>query len=270
MCRRFPGMPRVYKNKRNRGSTALRRCLFAMTCLTPLFFASLSQAEPGSGEEAGEGSRLWAFDVSINDRWVGQHEFEIFRSGSRERVESRATFRFKLLFVTVFSYEHQNEEVWSGDCLEKIDSNSRMNGDRFFVEGRSTGSALVIQSQDGTQELAPCVRTFAYWNPAILSERALLNAQTGQLEDVEITAVGEEVFDVGGASIPAVKYRIELAQSAIEVWYSASQTTWLGLSTITPEGQSIRYKPKTIPESEHHDNQIVSLGFSDLAGNGGD
>jgi len=244
-------------------------CLFAVTWLVSLALASFARSEALDGDELDKETRLWAFDVSINDRWVGQHEFEILRSGSRERIESRATFRFKLLFVTVFSYEHENEEIWNGDCLEQIDSNSRMNGDRFFVEGRRTGSTLVIQSQDGTQELAPCVRTFAYWNPAILSERALLNAQTGQLEDVEITAVGEEVFDVGGASIPAVKYRIELAQSAIEVWYSASQTTWLGLSTVTPDGQSIRYRPITIPESEKHDNQIVSLGFSDLVGNGG-
>ena len=229
----------------------------------------MREARPIDAQQAlptrlSENERTWRFDVSINDRIVGSHEFEITRTGEHERVDSRADFRFKVVFVTVFSYQHQSQEVWRENCLEQIDSNSRMNSDQFFVEGRKSGSTLVVTNQDGTQELASCVRSFAYWNPQILEARALLNAQTGRLEPVTISRLGPESFNVAGTKVPSVRYRIELEESEIEVWYSASQSTWLGLSTVTAEGQTIRYALKNIPEWDVNDDKKLSLAFTDV------
>ncbi len=50
--------------------------------------------------------------------------------------------------------------------------------------------------------------SFANWNPQMLCQTQLLNAQTGALEPARIVDLGNETIAVRGAPLAAKRYRI--------------------------------------------------------------
>jgi hypothetical protein len=82
--------------------------------------------------------------------------------------------------------------------------------------------------------------SFAYWNPAILSQQRLLNAQTGEYLDVSVQQLGEQALQLQDRAVPALHYRIRTGESDIDLWYSTDRD-WLALSTATSGGE-LRYR----------------------------
>ena len=223
--------------KLNRHSKKLRLTLFLQGLL-------LSWTVQASLPE----SAAWRFAVSIDDRPVGFHEFKVESNAAMQSISSQAEFNVKVLFVNVFRYVHENTEQWESDCLRKIDSATRMNRKSFAVTGYVKEGGLVVSTTDATQSLPGCVQTFAYWNPEFLSATQLLNSQTGKLESVTVYDKGVEELTVVDQLVQANRYRIELDKGHVDVWYDAMTQLWLGLESVTPNGERIRYEAVVLPK----------------------
>ena len=191
--------------------------------------------------------RQWQFEVSIDDRLVGTHDFSIEVTEQGEVVESEANFRLKLLFMTVFAYEHKNTEIWRDRCLAEIKSSTVMNRQRFAVNGTMQAGSLVVEDGAGSQTIPGCARSFAYWNQSILDADSLLNPQTGRVEAIQITKLGEERTRVGDRWVPSIRYRIDAEQGAIDVLYAREADIWIGLESTTKRGNRIRYQAVSAP-----------------------
>ncbi|MEM7098822.1 MAG: DUF6134 family protein [Pseudomonadota bacterium] len=196
---------------------------------------------------AAETQDLWRFKVMVGERQIGTHDFRLVSRPGEQELSSQASFNVKLLFVNVFDYDHESAERWRANCLQSIESKTLANRKRFAVTGKTTDQGFVVSNSSGTVEMPPCVQTFAYWNPAILESRRLLNAQTGELEEVDISYTGQTNFDVGGDSYTAEQYRITLQAGHIDLWYHTDSNTWLGLETLSPDNRLVRYIPETTP-----------------------
>lgn len=154
------------------------------------------------------------FVVLLDGTPVGSHRYEVREEGGERRVTSSARFDVKLLGFTIYRYVHDAAEQWRGDCLTQLTSRTEDGGERLEVG-----------------PLAPqgCVMSFAYWNPLILKQRELLNAQTGRLEKISVTALGEG------------RYRITGTKNPIELLYSP-QGEWIGLESTLAGGRRLRYE----------------------------
>lgn len=183
----------------------------------------------------------WDFRVFLDDSEVGRHSFRVFDSGSEHRVESDARFTVRFLFIDVYTYTHTSRERWNGNCLKTIDSRTDDNGDRFRVLGNRIGSGFTLATNRGAHDMAGCVMTFAYWNPAMLQQHRLLNAQTGELLDVQVESLGEETVAVRGTPIPARRYALHAGKFRIDVWYD-SNNRWVRLESRTDGGRLLRYQ----------------------------
>ena len=201
-------------------------------------------------------SSQWQFKVLLDNREIGTHHFTLSESNGRQTIQTEARFDVKVLFVNLYRYRHQSTEVWQGNCLRSIDSETDANGKPFLVKGDLVKGDLVSgQSNDnyfqvntaGTEKKLPsCIMTFAYWNPDFLSEDKLLNSQTGIYEEVTITRLGEESLLLNGEAVAAVKYLIDLKAGPITLWYSANDFHWLALESVAAGGRILRYEPLTI------------------------
>lgn len=210
----------------------MRRKLGAAAAAAVLACAGLASA---TGDEA-----RYHFDVYLDDRLIGSHEYTISRPVSGyERVQSEADFDVRFLAIPVYRYEHRNTELWHGDCLESVNATTRTNGRLVEVVGKRTEKGFTIDGR-ADDALPDCVRTFAYWNPGLLEQKQLLNPQTGQLVAVEIERVAPDSMAAIGGEVPATVYRISTGEREIAVWYSASQQ-WLGLETEVRDGRTLRY-----------------------------
>jgi len=189
---------------------------------------------------ASASSREWRFEVLLDDKPVGFHAFRLSDAGQARELHSEARLRVKFLGLTVYDYAHRSEELWRDGCLQRIDARTDDNGEDFHVRGNVSDGRLQVKNATGAAGLPGCVMTFAYWNPAILRQQRLLNAQTGEYVNVSVQRLGESAPPQSGDR-PATHYRIRSADVAIDLWYSA-EYDWLALSSITPDGYRLQYR----------------------------
>lgn len=207
----------------------------------------LALAAALAAQAATAADQSWEFEVSLDDRKIGYHTFDLSEDGDRRVLETEAAFDVKLLFVTAFRYRHSNVEVWDDGCLQSINARTDSNGKMFEVRGTRKAQRLTVMRSNGDDELEECVRTFAYWNPDVLGAERLLNSQTGDYESVTVTADGDDTVDVGGVPVPAKRFTLSTEGGDIKLWYSDDMSCWLALEAPAKGGRTIRYQPVRVP-----------------------
>jgi hypothetical protein len=203
--------------------------LLLMLGALPTGIASASQPEE------------WKFRVFLDDRAIGHHTFRVTDRGSEQIVETEALFKVKALLIPVYSYRHQNIEVWEGNCLKEIISHTDDNGEKFRVSGSRGQHQFRVATREHRAALPPCVVTFAYWNPDFLSAKRMLNAQTGDYHAVAVTPLGTETITVADTPVRASAYKVTAEKLDITLWYSQNER-WLQLESTTEGGRTLRYE----------------------------
>ena len=215
----------------------------ATVALSALSFAGTASAETYKAD--------WNFEVLLNEKRIGFHNFSLTGDSQLQTVTTEAQFDVKFLFINAFSYRHDNTETWSDGCLDSIDATTDNNGDLLSVRGQRYEDALEITGRAGEQLLGECVQTFAYWNPEILASSQLLNSQTGELEDVEVSMETLDTIDVNGVTVEAVRYRLNAKAGAVTLWYSNDESRrWLALEAPAKGGRTLRYIPVRVPAAK--------------------
>lgn len=182
----------------------------------------------------------WRFRVLLDGQDVGTHTYRLESRDGERRVQSDAQFNVRFLFIDAYTYIHQARERWHGDCLKAIESSTDDNGEKSSVRGARNGASFELAAAGNHSELPGCVMSFAYWNPAMLRQGQLLNAQTGELLDVRVEPLGEETLSVRGAPVAARRYALHAPKFRIDVWYAADRQ-WVQLESTTESGRKLRY-----------------------------
>ncbi|MDH3640446.1 MAG: DUF6134 family protein [Gammaproteobacteria bacterium] len=200
----------------------------------------------GMAVAAEQGPDEMRFQVFLGDKSIGFHTFTIERQGATELVKVEAKFDVKVLFVPVYSYRHENTEVWRDGCLTRIDARTDDNGDYQKVNGERRGRRFEIVSSTGARTLTVgCIMTFAYWNPEFLAQSRLLNAQNGKYIEVAIEQLDTQSVKLPNYEVPARGFRVwsEDQELDIKVWYTRDTGRWLALEAIVDGGKTLRYLP---------------------------
>ena len=187
------------------------------------------------------GRQEWNFRVYLDDKEIGHHDFVLKELDNQRKLQSKANFEYRLMFVKLFGYEHQNTEIWTGDCLTEIESKTDANGKPFRVSGSLQGDRFVLSGTAGDAELPSCSMSFAYWNPAFLQQDRLINVQNGEVLDVVVIEPDVVDLEFRGEIQPAWRYELGAGEMRIELWYSENHE-WLALETDARGGRRLRYE----------------------------
>ena len=218
-----------------------RALLAALLAALLLPAAGAAERDAQAAAAGGEPGQAWRFRVFLDDREIGYHNFHLAGAGDRMLLRSEADFEYRLMFLTVYDYRHENTETWSGDCLYSVESRTDANGEPYSVDGRRTDDAFRVQASAGEASLPECVMSFAYWNPAFLRQKRLLNTQNGEYLEVEVSAPVPETRVVRGELRPALRYRLEAGELRLDLWYS-TDNEWLALESEVRGGRILRYE----------------------------
>jgi hypothetical protein len=216
----------------------------AIFCATAL---CLSAACSASAVASTPSERRLAFDVYLDGERIGDHLFDLSDEGGKQVVRSQADFEVKVLFFTAFSYEHRNREVWRDGCLQAIDSRTDSNGERYTVNGTSTPTGFEVRTVSGEGRLDACVRTFAYWDRALLDKPRLLNSQTGEHVMVTLRALDGSRLEIDGAQLPVERYALSGDDIEIMLYYSSETGQWVGLDSRLEGGRTLQYRRRGEP-----------------------
>jgi hypothetical protein len=195
----------------------------------------------------------WLFDVYLDNNIIGFHNFKLTNNN---HLLSDAKFKVDFLFFTAYEYQHSSSEYWKNDCLTSLDATTKEDKSLSKVNAHIDSNNFVVHGNVDNNEikktLPDCVMTFAYWNPKLLTQTKLLNPQNGDYLDVNFSYEGYQKLDVKGESKSVKVYHLKGNSSEtlldkpkidIVLWYDKNND-WLGLKSITPEGNVISYKRK--------------------------
>jgi hypothetical protein len=220
---------------------------FSHTVASAALFLSAGVAGANAGGELATltdhpDAQEWNFQVFLNDDPIGFHNFRLNPQENGYELQTEAEFKVKLLFVTVYQYQHENVETWRNGCLERIEARTNDNGDKLKVIGQRDAGGFDLAATGGSDSLdADCVRTFAYWDLAALRDTRLLNSQTGAYQPVEVDLVGRESIEVSGQQVAADRYSLEAEGLDLDLWYSP-EGEWLALTSTVEKGRQLRYE----------------------------
>ena len=207
--------------------------------LQAALLAFLLPAGPGFAQT---GDRQWSFSVFLDDKPIGTHVFTLQERNTHQELRSAAGFTVKVLGLTLYRYEHLATEHWKEGCLVALDARSNDDGAQTTVRVRLEGSALTVDANGTRESLRGCVKTFAYWDPAILKADRLLNAQTGRWERVTIEAQGRDRWvDAQGQASVVNRFRIVGPDQPITLWYDDANR-WVGLQSLVGRGRKLTYR----------------------------
>lgn len=188
------------------------------------------------------GPQQWSFRVFLDDKPIGTHVFTLRDQGAQRELQSEARFTVTFLGLALYRYEHLAVERWKDDCLLSLEARTNDDGVRKSVQARLEGTSLSVDANGRKEQLPGCLKTFAYWNPAILAADRLLNAQTGRLEQVTIQAQGpDQITNARGQASQANRYRILGPEQPITLWYDAA-SRWVGLESRVGSGRRLTYR----------------------------
>ncbi len=209
--------------------------------LSNVLFWSIATAALVSLQAVGAAEqRELRFQVQLDDSPIGYHSYRIKRRGPVTIVDSEAEFKVRFLLFTAYRYRHEYREVWEGNCLAELTSKTDDNGKGYSVHGGRGAEGFDVSAKQGQATLDSCVMSFAYWNPAILRQGALINAQTGEFVSVGVEPAGEELIATDNGVVMANRYQLTAGEKEIVVWYGPSGE-WLGLESEIKNGRKLRY-----------------------------
>jgi hypothetical protein len=185
-------------------------------------------------------AREWRFRVFLDEKPIGEQIFRLTEDGSRSRVSIEADLEVKIFFLSAYSYRHRNEEVWEGDCLRSMTSQTDDNGTPFRVNGILEADGFVVQTATAHSTLPACVHSFAYWSLEDLRVPNLLNSQTGEYQAVSMHELGEEQRPFRGQTTSARGFALEGPGLRIDLWYAADNE-WIALDSKTKSGRMLHY-----------------------------
>lgn len=164
------------------------------------------------------------FVVLRDGNQIGHHTISFARDGAGVAVDVDVALKVKLAFVTLYSLQHHNREVWRDGKLHTIDTDTVENGKKYTINGRQAAdgfrTSVTTDGKTDERTLPPTIVPTSYWNPATVHQTALLNSVNGKLLDVKILERGAEPVKIKATLAPARKFSIT-GELTLDLWYDA-------------------------------------------------
>jgi hypothetical protein len=192
--------------------------------------------------QAAPGVEEWSFKVYLDDTPVRYHRFTLTETAAERELRSEAHFDVKLLMFTAYSYRHKAIESWCGDCLTGLEASTNDNGNSTEVSGVLETSCFRLTTNRTPIDLPDCVMTFVYWHPDMITQKRLLNPQTGEYTAVTVSPQGEGKVPVKGVERTTRHYRLDAGKYQIDLWYGTEDRRWLALDSQLDNGRKLLYR----------------------------
>ena len=220
----------------------IRISLAALSCIALVATASGAKAEPSCAAppdvEARYGDRI-AFDVVREGSKVGNHETRFDREDGMLKVTSEMKLKVKVLFIPVYKFQYEAEEVWCGDSIQALRAKVNDNGDKLSFAADRMADGFVIRLGEAEEVVEADILPTNHWNPNVLDDNTVLNTLTGNVNRVDIINHGEEVIKTGSGEIRATRYEYR-GELETEAWYDDAGR-WVKLRFEAKDGSTIEY-----------------------------
>jgi hypothetical protein len=183
------------------------------------------------------------FNAYRNGEMIGQHAVAFRHEGNQLFVTTSVDFAVKMVGLTVYRYTLRSQEKWSGNTFQNLISKADDDGKKFYLGVQHEGDALIVDHDEAGKQrdsLPGSVIPASHWNILQTSQHALLNAQTGKLEKVQVTPLGRETIKTSSGQIEADHFRYE-GDISMDQWFD-SKGRWVKMTfKVKSDGSVVDY-----------------------------
>lgn len=155
-------------------------------------------------------------------------------------VRTKLDVEIYVAFVRVYRYHHLGEEVWQGDRLRSLKSQTDNDGEQFRVQTTPVAGGLRVEGpRGGVTTPATAMTTNCSWNPALVRQQMVIDCERGRYVPLAVAPLGEKTITVMGGQRLASAFRTTLPYAAGEIWYAGGE--WVH-GVFTTKGETLTYQ----------------------------
>lgn len=190
-----------------------------------------------------------AFRVDRGGDPMGTHKLRFHEEADGLHVTIDIALAVRFGPITVFRYQHRNEEVWRDGRLISISTKTNDNGKEYWVKGKATDRGFEVDSSFAGPLIAPAsIIPASYWNPAILKQTQILDTQKGRIFNVTITP-GETRRELVAGRMEQVREYVMSGDLRLKLYYTDAGQ-WVDLA-FKARGADVVY------EAEQFDSAVM-------------
>jgi len=187
-------------------------------------------------------AETYRFAITRNGDQIGTHTIDLNRTGAETTVSIATDLTVKVLYVTMYRFQHVASERWVGSRLVALNSTTDDNGTRHKVSVVTRTAGLEVEADGKTA--APLDRNIlpaSLWNAEVLRRPVMLDTQDGKVVPLAVVDQGSEDLKIDARTFKAHHYTMKSKYSQ-DVWYDEQQHL-VQVKLIGPDGSVILYKP---------------------------
>jgi hypothetical protein len=216
---------------------------YLIVALAAALGLAAGQAASAVSTSGGGDGRL-SFTVTRNGEPIGTQVYRIDRQGNRVVVDVNTKIDFRLLWIPIYRFRHESREIWDGDRLVRMISNTNDNGNPVTLDVRADGRVLKVGSEDGQVEVDSKAVPASLWNSLVVERHSLLDTVKGTIMATKATVLGDEVLTIGGRKIDAKRYRITGDYSR-DLWYDSHDGSLVRVLFEASDGSEVEFVLKS-------------------------
>lgn len=165
-----------------------------------------------------------AFRVHRSGSPIGWLRTTFAQAGDQLTVRTRLELSVYLAVVRVFRYLHTSEEVWQGNKLLSLSSDTDSDGQAFRVRSTPVPGALRVDGSRGAVTIPDTtLTTNCSWNPLFVRQPMLIDCERGRHVPMTVQPLGDKSLQVMAAPRAATGYRTALPYADGDIWYAAGE-----------------------------------------------
>jgi len=198
-------------------------------------------ARPQRAAPIPAGSASRTFEVRYKGDPIGSHVVKGSENGAEVHAVTNIHLLVKAAFITLYSFDHQSEEVWRDGRLVSLRSETRDEGQTFRITGAATADGFRLDGSGGPFIAPPGLLTSnSMWYAAIVAQEKLIDAQHGGVVGVSTRKLRDEPRTVLQRPVMTSRYTFITPHCAGDIWYDEARN-WVG-AEFERQGAHIEYR----------------------------
>jgi hypothetical protein len=196
-------------------------------------------APPKAAASKTEAGSQLLYTVTRDGSPIGRTSVDIDRSGDNVTVTSKTDIEVKVIIV-LYRFKQDVTEVWKGDQLVSLKSETDDNGTAHDVSITPSGKNLKIVADGKTSNGPEGAVPASFWSTRFLKAKALINLDNGRVMSSTSKDVGAEPITLRGTPHQAQHYKVSAGKDfERDLWYEGDQLIRVRIKDSTTQGSLI-------------------------------
>ncbi len=184
------------------------------------------------------------YAILRGDEQIGRLVLSVFQNEDFVEAHIRSDVVVDYQLVEAYRFEHEAREIWHDGQLVGFTSRTVDNGRSYSVVLEDAGDSLLLMAGGEAVQVPTDITPSSAWSLSMVQRSAYFDSFTGQLLEVRIDDLGEEMVALAGHGVPARHLRM-VGDAERDMWFVNG--TLVRLVATAPDGSKLRFE--LIPDS---------------------